>query len=57
MSGGKYTLPNRVPLLGRYSIQIMHAGYAVKRIPLAGSDISAGQQTLEDVVLEGEPPK
>ena len=51
---GKFMFPNRVPLLGRYYIQVSCAGYVVKRLPLDGADLPSGEQTLEDLVLERE---
>jgi hypothetical protein len=54
---GKFVLPNRVPLLGRYYMQIICSGYVVKRLPLNGSDLSPGEQILEDLVLEREKQK
>ena len=54
---GNYVLPNPVPLLGRYYIQIICSGFVVKRLPLLGSGLSPGKQTLEDLVLEREQQK
>jgi uncharacterized GH25 family protein len=52
---GRYVIPNRLPVLGRYWIHIMsRTGHARKRLLLDGSGLIPGQQSLEDVVLERE---
>jgi hypothetical protein len=54
---GKYVLPNRIPLLGRYYLQANCGGYAQQRLVLDGSSLSPGGQSLEDLVLQREKQK
>jgi hypothetical protein len=54
---GKYVLPNRIPLLGRYYLQAHCGGYVGQRLVLDGSSLSPGGQSLEDLVLQRQQQK
>jgi hypothetical protein len=54
---GKYVLPNRIPLLGRYYLQAQYGGNVQKRLVLDGSSLSPLGNSLEDLVLQRQKPK
>jgi hypothetical protein len=52
---GKYVLPGRMPIWGRYYVQATISGHVTKRFAVEASQGLPGRQALADLVLEREP--